>query len=82
MNALSGEDMRLDQLVERPQRGRSGADMIGHGRHDLDPFARILLALLTDVLTKLINLWAASRIDELMPWAWPRAQSSTARVAA
>jgi transposase len=24
----------------------------------------------TDVLTKLINLWPASRIDELMPWAW------------
>jgi transposase len=25
---------------------------------------------LTDVLTKLVNLWPASRIDELMPWAW------------
>jgi transposase len=24
----------------------------------------------TDVLTKLVNLWPASRIDELMPWAW------------
>jgi len=23
-----------------------------------------------DVLTKLVNLWPASRLDELMPWAW------------
>jgi hypothetical protein len=22
------------------------------------------------VLTKLVNLWPASRLDELMPWAW------------
>ena len=27
-------------------------------------------AYLTDVLTKLVNLWPASRVDELMPWAW------------
>ena len=27
------------------------------------------LAWMTDVLTKLVNLWPASRIDELMPWA-------------
>jgi transposase len=27
-------------------------------------------AYLTDVLTKLVNLWPASRLDELMPWAW------------
>jgi hypothetical protein len=25
---------------------------------------------LTDVLTKLVNRWPASRIDELMPWAY------------
>jgi transposase len=30
------------------------------------------LAWLTDVLTKLINRWPASRIDELMPWAYVR----------
>jgi transposase len=24
----------------------------------------------TDVLTKLVNLWPAAQIDELMPWAW------------
>ena len=28
------------------------------------------LAWLTDTLTKLVNLWPASRIDELMPWAY------------
>jgi transposase len=28
------------------------------------------LAWLTDVLTKLVNLWPASRIGELMPWAY------------
>jgi hypothetical protein len=35
-----------------------------------------------DVLTKLVNLWPASRIDDLMPWAWARAQNSTERIAA
>jgi transposase len=33
--------------------------------NDVDP-----LAWMTDVLTKLVNLWPASRIDELMPWAY------------
>jgi hypothetical protein len=27
-------------------------------------------AYLTDALTRLVNLWPASRIDELMPWSW------------
>jgi hypothetical protein len=31
-------------------------------------------AYLADVLTKLVNLWPAARLDELMPWAWDRAQ--------
>ena len=37
-------------------------------------------AYLTDVLTRLVNLWPASRLDELMPWAWAaeRAQSMAA----
>ncbi len=30
------------------------------------------LAWLTDVLTKLANLWPASRIDDLMPWAYAK----------
>lgn len=28
------------------------------------------LTWMTDVLTRLVNLWPASRIDELMPWAY------------
>lgn len=31
------------------------------------------LAWMTDVLTKLVNRWPASRIEALMPWAWPAA---------
>jgi hypothetical protein len=46
MNAFGSEHVRLDQLMERHQRRRTGADMIRHGRHrQLDPLARILLAL-------------------------------------
>ena len=30
------------------------------------------LAWMTDVLTKLVNLWPASRIAELMPWAYAK----------
>ena len=36
---------------------------------------------IVDVLDKLVNLWPASRIDELMPWAWAKA-SATDRIAA
>src|SRR6202521_3073446 len=45
--------------------------------HGVDP-----QAYLTDVLTKLVNLWPASRLDELMPWAWVAAQRSASRQAA
>jgi transposase len=38
-------------------------------------------AYFADVLTKLVNLWPASRIDELMPWAWA-AQRSADKLAA
>ncbi len=46
--------------------------------NDVDP-----LAWMTDVLEKLVNRWPASRIEELMPWAWgaalkaERAQKAT-----
>jgi transposase len=33
--------------------------------HGVDP-----QAYFADVLTKLVNLWPQSRLDELMPWAW------------
>lgn len=39
--------------------------------HGVDP-----QAYFADVLTKLVNLWPASRLNELMPWAWA-AQHST-----
>jgi hypothetical protein len=51
MNALGSEDVRLDQLIERHQRGRAGADMIGHRRHrQLDPLACKLFALAVERL--------------------------------
>jgi transposase len=34
-------------------------------------------AWLTDILTKLVNRWPASRIDELMPWAYPKSAQDT-----
>jgi transposase len=43
---------------------------------DVDP-----QAYFPDVLTKLFNLWPASRIAELMPWAWV-AERSTNKLAA
>jgi transposase len=44
--------------------------------HGVDP-----QAYFTDVLTKLVNLWPASRLDELMPWTWA-AEHSVDRIAA
>jgi hypothetical protein len=38
-------------------------------------------AYLTDVLTKLVNLWPASRLDELMPWAWAAERAASRRAA-
>ena len=38
-------------------------------------------AYFADLLTKLVNLWPASRLDELMPWSWT-AQRSADRLAA
>ena len=39
--------------------------------NDVEPQAYI-----ADVLDKLVNLWPAPRIDELMPWAWPKAHAA------
>ena len=35
-------------------------------------------AWLTDVLTRLVNNWPNSRLDELMPWAWSAAKAMLA----
>jgi hypothetical protein len=34
-------------------------------------------AYFADVLTRLVNLWPASRLDDLMPWAWCASTSIT-----
>jgi IS66 C-terminal element len=41
--------------------------------HGFDP-----QAYFADVLNKLVNLWPASRLDELMPWAY---EAATHRIA-
>jgi hypothetical protein len=35
---------------------------------------------LTETLTKLVNLWPASRIDELMPWAYAKIPVAAVKV--
>lgn len=37
-------------------------------------------AWLTDTLTKLVNRWPASRIDELMPWDYAKLDPCTVKV--
>jgi transposase len=39
-------------------------------------------AYFADVLTRLVNLWPASRLDELMPWAWRAGTPLTQQAAA
>ena len=34
------------------------------------------LAWMTDALAKLVNLWPASRIEELMPWAYVKPEKA------
>jgi transposase len=38
-------------------------------------------AYFADVLANLVNLWAASRIDDLMPCAWAAARAANKRAA-
>ena len=38
--------------------------------NDVEPQAYI-----AGVLDRLVNLWPASRIDDLMPWAWAKASA-------
>ena len=37
-------------------------------------------AWLTNILTKLVNRWPASRIDDLMPWAYAKSEASAVNV--
>lgn len=61
---------RKNALFAGHDRGATGWAMIASlletcKLNQVDP-----LAWTTDVLTKLVNRWPASRIDELMPWAY------------
>jgi transposase len=61
---------RKNALFAGHERGAAGWAMIASlletcKLNRVDP-----LAWTTDVLTKLVNRWPASRIDELMPWAY------------
>lgn len=61
---------RKNALFAGHDRGAAGWAMIASlletcKLNQVDP-----LAWTTDVLTKLVNRWPASRIDELMPWAY------------
>jgi transposase len=61
---------RKNALFAGHDRGAAGWAMIASlletcKLNSVDP-----LAWTTDVLTKLVNRWPASRIDELMPWAY------------
>jgi hypothetical protein len=65
-NALfAGHDQRVENWA-------CIASLIGTCKlHGVDP-----QTYFTDVLTKLVNLWAASRLDELMPWTWATERST------
>jgi hypothetical protein len=72
MDSLGSEDVRLDQLVERRQRGRAGPDMVRHGRdRELNPLAHILLALPVQRLMVgvLLDQYFASRLGPAKPRA-------------
>ena len=63
---------RKNALFAGHDRGAAGWAMIASlletcKLNSVDP-----LAWTTDVLTKLVNRWPASRIDELMPWAYAK----------
>jgi hypothetical protein len=45
--------------------------------NDVNPHAH---AWMTDTLTKLVNRWSASRVDELMPWAYAKAAPTAVNV--
>ena len=61
---------RKNALFAGHDRGAEGWAMIASLLETCKLNAVDPLAWLTDVLTKLANLWPASRIGELMPWAY------------
>ncbi len=61
---------RKNALFAGHDRGAEGWAMIASLLETRKLNAVDPLAWTTDVLTKLVNRWPASRIDELMPWAY------------
>ena len=61
---------RKNALFAGHDRGAEGWAMIASLLETCKLSAVDPLGWLTDVLTKLVNRWPASRIDELMPWAY------------
>jgi transposase len=61
---------RKNALFAGHDRGAAGWAMIASLLETCKLNAVDPLAWTTDVLTKLVNRWPASRIDELMPWAY------------
>jgi transposase len=61
---------RKNALFAGHDRGATGWAMIASLLETCKLNAVDPLAWTTDVLTKLVNRWPASRIDELMPWAY------------
>ena len=77
--------MTLVELQKHDAAGRSPAQNALFAGHDLGAEGWAMaaslietakmnlvdpLAWMTDVLTKLVNRWPASKIDDLMPWAY------------
>jgi transposase len=63
---------RKNALFAGHDRGAEGWAMIASLIETCKLNAVDPLAWMTDVLTKLVNRWPASRIDELMPWAYAK----------
>ena len=59
-----------------------GIPWVARAQEEHDAFAEALRArdvevlYLTDLLTRLVNGWPQSRIDELMPWHWAPTKAS------
>ncbi len=66
---------RKNALFAGHDRGAAGWAMIASLLETCKLNAVDPLAWTTDVLTKLVNRWPASRIDELMPWAYAAKRS-------
>ena len=73
---------RKNALFAGHDRGAEGWAMIASLLETCKLNAVDPLAWTTDVLTKLVNLWPASKIDELMPWTWGAARKAERSVPA